>query len=46
MWLGGEGSREDSWKGIENIGPLEQGKKICPSFKSKELLQIKPTSKS
>ena len=38
MWLGGDGSREDSWKGMENHGPLEQGKKICSSFKSKELL--------
>ena len=46
MWLGGDGSREDFWKGLENHGPFEQGKEICSSFKSKELLQIKPTGKS
>ena len=46
MWLGGGGSREDCGQGFENHGPLEQGKKICSSFKSKELLQIKPTGKS
>ena len=42
MWLGGDGSRED----MENNGPLEHGKKICSSFKSKELLQNQPTSQS
>ena len=46
MWLGGDGSREDHWTGLENPGQLEQRKEICPSFKSKELLQIKPTGKS
>ena len=46
MWLGGDGSREDSWKGPKNQGPLEQGKKICSSSKSKELLKLKPTGKT
>ena len=46
MWLGGDGSREDSWKGPKNQGLLEQGKKICSSSKSKELLQLKPTGKT
>ena len=46
MWLGWDGSRDDPWKGSKNQGLLDQGKKICSSFKSKELLQIKPTGKS
>src|SRR4051812_28936728 len=29
-----------------NQGPLEHGKKICSSFKSKEVLKIKSNSKS
>ena len=50
------GMKNVAWRGwikgrilerfLENQGPLEQGKKICSSSKSKELLQIKPTGKS
>src|SRR4051812_36501582 len=32
MWLGGEGSREDFWKGLENLGPLEQWKENMAKF--------------
>ena len=46
MWLGGDGSKEDFWEGMGNHGPLEKINKICSSFKSKELLQMKPTGKS
>ena len=45
-WLGWEGSRGESCKGIGHHGPLEQGKKICSSFKSNEVIKIKSNRKS
>ena len=35
----------NSWEGLGNHGLLEQGRKICSGFMSKELLQTKPTGK-
>ena len=43
-WMGW--IKGDLWEGLGNQGPLEQGKKICSSSKSKELLKIKPTGKT
>ena len=44
--LEGRGQGNFEGKGVEDHGSLGQRKKICPRFKSKELLQIKPTGKS
>lgn len=46
MGLGWVGSRDDHGKGLGNHGPLEHGKKICSSLKSKEFLEIQPKGKS
>ena len=46
MGLGGDGSRDDPWKGLGNQGLLEQGTKICSSFKSNELLKTQSNGKS
>ena len=46
MWLGWVGSRGDPGKGLGNQGLLEQGTKICSSFKSNELLKTQSNGES